>query len=69
MNGKHNWRVELSHYHDGDGDRSGHDRDSENLVVVAVVVVVELIPLIAGVKRASLSLYHYSSNRYSYILS
>ena len=36
----------------------------ETLAVATIIVVVALIPMIAGSRRASLSLYHFSSNRY-----
>ena len=31
LNGKHNWKVEFSHYYRGDGDRSDRDRNSGEL--------------------------------------
>jgi len=46
LNGKYNWRVELSQYYRGGGDLVV----LEKLAIVMIVIVVKLIPVIEVVK-------------------
>jgi len=68
LNYKYNWRVELSHYYRGGGDRSGREHGSGELDSGSSRCCSQLILVFAGV-QVSIPIYHSSCKMYSYILS
>ena len=60
LNGKHNWKLDFSHYSRDGGDRSGCVHRFGELAVATAVVIITLIPIITAVQASipfSLPLY------------